>query len=417
VYEFRLPDIGEGLTEAEIVSWLVAVGDRVTEDQPFVQIETAKALVEMPAPATGTVSRLGGAEGEVIQVGDVLVVIDDGQATRAAPVPAQAAAASAQSAPAPAQPAAAPTPAPSRPLATPAPSRPLATPATRRLARELGVDLATVTGTGPGGRITDDDVRAAGAVPATPAPAAHAPAPVPIPTGGTDERIPFRGIRRRTAEAMSAAWREIPHITAFQEVDASALGPLRAKLVDRAKAVGVPLTMTAFLVKAAALALVEHPMVNSSLDTANGEIILRGRRNVGVAVSTQDGLVVPVITDADRRSLLSIARELHALTGAARARRLTPAQLRGGTFTVTNHGPLGGWFGSPIIRPPEAAIVGFGRTQDRPVAVDGRLEVRPVLPMSFACDHRLIDGDLMLAFCHTVKGLLQNPVELLLAEG
>jgi pyruvate/2-oxoglutarate dehydrogenase complex dihydrolipoamide acyltransferase (E2) component len=302
--------------------------------------------------------------------------------------------------------------------------RPLATPATRRLARELGVNLAGVTGTGPGGRITDADVQAA-AAPPTPAPplepaAATAALAGPrrgAPGGPGAERMPLRGLRRRTAETMTESWQAIPHITAFHEVDALALLDLRRRLSERAERSGVPLTLTAFLVKAAALGLVEHPMINSSLDPEAGEIVLHRRRNVGVAVSTPDGLIVPVIRDADAKSLLAIAREVAELSQAARERRVDLAALRGGTFTVTNHGPLGGWFGTPIIRPGEVGILGIGRAQDRPVAVDGQLAVRPVLPLSFAADHRVVDGDLQIAFCLTVKGLLQDPVQLLLGEG
>jgi pyruvate/2-oxoglutarate dehydrogenase complex dihydrolipoamide acyltransferase (E2) component len=309
--------------------------------------------------------------------------------------------------------------------------KPLATPSTRRLARELGVDLAGVAGTGPGGRITDADVQAAAgpaagaatAAPAAPAaptaPAAPAAPPQAVtrPAGPDTERVPLRGLRRRITETMTESWQTIPHITAFHEVDALALLELRKRLQPRAERTGVPLTITTFLVKAAALGLVEHPMVNSSVDLDAGEIVLHRRRNIGVAVSTPDGLIVPVIRDADAKSLLAIAREVEGLGRAARERRVDLAALQGGTFTVTNHGPLGGWFGTPIIRPGEVGILGFGRAQDRPVAIDGQLAVRPVLPLSFAADHRVVDGDLQIAFCLTVKGLLQDPVQLLLGEG
>jgi pyruvate/2-oxoglutarate dehydrogenase complex dihydrolipoamide acyltransferase (E2) component len=405
MYEFHLPDVGEGLSEAEVVTWLVRIGDQIVTDQPFVELQTDKALVEMPAPATGTVVRLGAEEGAVVRVGDVLVVIDDGgeQSSRGAVEAAPAARRN---------------------------GKPLATPATRRLARELGVDLAGVAGTGPGGRITDADVQAAagpaGPVAGTvsPAPATRAPAPasappraVTRPAAPDTERVPLRGLRRRITETMSESWQTIPHITAFHEVDALALLDLRQRLRARAERAGVPLTLTAFLVKAAALGLVEHPMVNSSIDLDAAEIVLHRRRHVGMAVSTPDGLIVPVIRDADTKSLLAIAREVEDLGRAARERRVDLSALQGGTFTVTNHGPLGGWFGTPIIRPGEVGILGFGRAQDRPVAIDGQLAVRPVLPMSFAADHRVVDGDLQIAFCLTVKGLLQDPVQLLLGEG
>ena len=411
MYEFRLPDVGEGLSEAEVVTWLVGVGDEVVTDQPIVELQTDKALVEMPAPATGRVRRLGAEEGTVLRVGEVLVVIDDGAAAEAHTADGDAPAARRN-------------------------GKPLATPATRRLARELGVDLAVVAGTGPGGRITDEDVQAA-ATPASPAAAAaptaptapvarptRAPGPAPVRSpaattgsGPDEERVPLRGLRRRIAETMAQSWSEIPHITGFHEVDALALVDLRGRLQARAERAGVPLTLTALLVKAAALALVDHPRVNSWLDSEAGEIVLKRRRHVGVAVSTPDGLIVPVIRDADAKSLLAIAREVDELGRAARARRVGLASLQGGTFTVTNHGPLGGWFGTPIIRSGEAGILGFGRIQDRPVAVDGELAIRPVLPLSFAADHRIVDGDLQIAFCLTVKELLQDPVQLLLGEG
>jgi pyruvate/2-oxoglutarate dehydrogenase complex dihydrolipoamide acyltransferase (E2) component len=408
MYEFHLPDVGEGLSEAEVVTWLVGVGDRVVTDQPFVELQTDKALVEMPAPATGTVVRLGAEEGAVVGVGDVLVVIDDGGGEEGS------SGAVAELAPAARR-----------------NGKPLATPSTRRLARELGVDLAGVAGTGPGGRITDADVQAAAgpaagaatAAPAAPAaptaPAAPAAPPQAVtrPAGPDTERVPLRGLRRRITETMTESWQTIPHITAFHEVDALALLELRKRLQPRAERTGVPLTITTFLVKAAALGLVEHPMVNSSVDLDAGEIVLHRRRNIGVAVSTPDGLIVPVIRDADAKSLLAIAREVEGLGRAARERRVDLAALQGGTFTVTNHGPLGGWFGTPIIRPGEVGILGFGRAQDRPVAIDGQLAVRPVLPLSFAADHRVVDGDLQIAFCLTVKGLLQDPVQLLLGEG
>jgi pyruvate/2-oxoglutarate dehydrogenase complex dihydrolipoamide acyltransferase (E2) component len=365
----------------------------------------------MPAPASGRVRRLGAEEGAVLRVGEVLVVIDDGTAAGSAAVDGAASGAQA---------------------AKRRNGKPLATPATRRLARELGVDLAGVAGSGPGGRISDDDVQAAanaaGPAPGAPVAVASSTASAPHRTaaparppetqpGPDDERVPLRGLRRRIAETMAQSWSEIPHITGFHEVDALALVDLRRRLHPRAERAGVPLTLTALLVKAAALALVDHPAVNSSLDLGAGEIVLKRRRNVGVAVSTPDGLIVPVIRDADAKPLLAIAREVDELGRAARERRVALASLQGGTFTVTNHGPLGGWFGTPIIRPGEVGILGFGRIQDRPVAVDGQLAVRPVLPLSFAADHRVVDGDLQIAFCLTVKGLLEDPVQLLLGEG
>lgn len=411
-FEFKLPDVGEGIAEAEVVRWLVEEGEEVREDQPLAEIETDKAVVEMPAPATGRVLRLAVAAGEVARVGELFVVIDDGtelaSGEGAAP-PEGVTRAGAGAAPATAA------------------RRPRATPATRRLARELGVDLQGVEGTGPGGRISDDDVRAAAgraataaggaAAPASPASTVEGPRRAPAATDGEDERIPLRGLRRRTTQTMTSAWRSIPHTVGFHEVDAEALVALRSSLQSRAQDAGVQLTLTAFFVKAAARALIEHPLVNSAFDEEREEIVRKHRRNIGVAVDTADGLIVPVVHDADRRSLFGIARELARLTAAARDRSVSVEDLQDGTFTITNHGPLGGVFGTSIIKPPEAAILGFGAARAQPVVRDGAVVPGLLLPLSFASDHRIIDGDLSIGFCLTVRGLLEDPVQLLVEEG
>lgn len=419
--EFHLPDIGEGIAEAEIVRWLVDIGDSVVEDQAMAEVETDKAVVEMPAPATGRVTKRGGEVGDVVPVGALFVVIEE-SGSGAALSPAAPAHAAADGLPDPAgtPEARAEVGEPPDPTGTPeAPAdaverprgrRPRATPATRRRARELGVDLHAVTATGPGGRTMDADVEAAvsgdGQVEEPPA-----PQPVAAPVGDV-ERIAVRGVRRATVESMTRSWRSIPHTVGFHDVDAAPLLDLHRRLKPRAEA----LTLTAFLVKAAALALVEHPMVNSAFDEAANEIVVQHRRNVAVAVNTGDGLVLPVVRDADRLGLLGIARELARLTEGARTRRIDRADLQGGTFTITNYGPLGGSFGTSIIRPPEAGILGFGRAAERPWVVDGAVVPRPILPMSFASDHRIVDGDLSIGFCLTVRGLLEDPVQLLLGD-
>jgi pyruvate/2-oxoglutarate dehydrogenase complex dihydrolipoamide acyltransferase (E2) component len=404
--EFRLPDIGEGLTEAEIVSWLVAVGDRVIEDQPVVEIETDKAVVEMPAPASGTVVALGGEVGAVIPVGAVLLVVDDGAIT--APAPDQGAPAVPTVEPAP------PTPAPSLPS-----GRPLATPATRALARQLGVDLHTIDGSGPGGRIVDADVTAAAAGPGTAAAASPAPSTEPVaastdaPTPGT--RIPLRGVRKRTAENMAAAWQAVPHVDSFHEIDVTDLFALREQLKPVAAERGVNVTLTAFFVKATALALVEQPMLNASIDVAAGEIVLHPQRHIGVAVDTPDGLVLPVVRDADRRTLFEIAGELARLGDAARQRRLTPAELAGGTFTVSNHGVFGGWFGTSLVHGAEVGIAGFGPARRRPeLDEDDRVVARRILVMNLAADHRVVDGRDIINFGVAIRRRLEAPLGLLL---
>ncbi|MFC0448584.1 dihydrolipoamide acetyltransferase family protein [Rhodococcus jostii] len=423
-YTFHLPDIGEGIAEAEIVRWLVGPGDQVVEDQPIAEIETDKALVEMPSPATGQVAELCAPEGAMVRVGERLIVIADG----AAPTPAEPAQSSDSGAGAP--PAGSSNHTPQSAHGSGAQKRPLATPATRRLARELGASIQTLVGTGPGGRISDNDVRAAvhGAsqeksAPTSPATAVAAERSLPEsgshqPVGLTeDQRIPVRGLRRRTAEAMVRALRDIPHTVAMHHADVGDLLALRKSLLPGAEAKGIGLTLTPFLVKATALALVQFPMANASFDDAAQEIIVRARRNVGFAVNTPDGLVIPVVKDADRKPLLAIAREVEALTAAARTRTVAIEQMQEGTFTISNHGPLGGNFGTPIIRAPEGGILGFGRATPQAVVRDGDIVARTLLPISYSADHRLVDGDVVIGFCQALITLLEAPVQLLVEEG
>ncbi|MGH8998736.1 MAG: dihydrolipoamide acetyltransferase family protein [Acidimicrobiia bacterium] len=379
--EFRLPDVGEGLEEGEIVRWLVAVGDQVGRDQPLVEVQTDKATVELPSPTAARVVSLGFAAGAMVKVGEVLVVLDAEDASGVPTDPGVAAAGLSR---------------PSDPEAT---ARPKASPSVRRLATERGIDLATVTGTGPGGRVLAADLET------TPA-AAPATAPAEPAAGRLEPgRHPLRGIRRLTAEAMTRSWSEIPHITAMDEADATALLDARRHLDG--------VSLPAFFVAACARALRRHPEVNASVDTAAGEIVVHAHCHIGVAVATGTGLVVPVVRDADRRSLPDLTAEIARLVGAARDGRLDLADLRDGTFTVTNYGSLGGRFATPLIRPPEAGIMGFGAIRPRPLVVDGQVVARPTLPYCFSADHRLIDGDLAAAFAEEVAGLLTAPIRLL----
>ena len=403
--EFRLVDIGEGLTEAEIVSWLVAVGDRVVEDQPVVEIETDKAVVEMPAPVTGTVVALGGDVGSVISVGEVLIVVDDGNPDgdpRDADAPA-------------AEPSRARNAAIAAPAAPVATHRPLATPSTRALARKLGVDLAAIAGSGPGGRIVDVDVTSASSTPATAAPAAVGDDRVAPPASS---RIALRGVRKRTAESMAAAWHAVPHVDSFHEIDVTDLFALREQFKPVAARRGVSVTLTAFFVKATAVALVEHPMLNSSIDVDAGEIVLHPHRHLGVAVDTPDGLVLPVIRDADQLPILDLAAELGRLGEAARQRRLTPAELAGGTFTVSNHGVFGGWFGTSLVHGAEVGIAGFGPARRRPeFDDDDRVVARRILVMNLAADHRVVDGRDIINFGLSIRRHLEAPLGLFFDPG
>jgi pyruvate dehydrogenase E2 component (dihydrolipoamide acetyltransferase) len=381
--EFRLPDVGEGIATAEIIAWQVAEGDHVREHQDLVEIQTDKATVVIPCPATGVVARLCAAEGETIDVGAVLAVIDaDGAAPRA--------------------------------------GLPLAAPTTRRLARELGVALEDVAGSGPHGRILREDVERAAPGTRAPAPApaqraapAAAKRAAPAPTAG--EVIPLRGVRRTIAHTLTRAWQEVPRVIDYREVDATALLRARASLKQRAldrgdEALAKALTPMPLIVRAAVIAAREHPYVNASIDLEREQITLHGRYHVGIATAGPDGLTVPVVHDADQRSLAEIALEIVALARAARERRLTREQLAGPTFTVNNFGSLGTWLGTPIVRPPEVVNVGVGAIRDRVVAVDGAPVVRPTLVLSVAGDHRVLDGDTLAAFVNQVAALLEDPV-------
>lgn len=416
--EFKLPDLGEGLTEAEIVKVLVAEGDEVQEDQAVLLVETEKAQVELPSPFGGRVMKVHVRPGERVKVGSVLFSFD----APGAPAATQARAAA---------------PPPARPVATPPPpagAPPAATPATRRLARELGVDLTTVKGSGPGGRITDDDVRAAaGGKPdasvseppvggaggdESPPPARTVPRELPalprFEQWGPVEREPLRGVRRRSAEHLALAWSVIPHVTQHDEADITALEALRRRHQPRVKEWGGELTLTVLLVKAATVVLQAHPRFNASLDHQSGELVLKRYYHIGVAVDTEHGLVVPVLRDVDKKRVRDLAVELPKLAARTREGKAALEDLRGGTFTVTNTGALGGTGATPIINYPEVAILGVGRAREMPVVRNGQVVVRLILPLSLAFDHRVIDGMAAARFGADLVRLLQDPERLFL---
>jgi pyruvate dehydrogenase E2 component (dihydrolipoamide acetyltransferase) len=369
---FQLPDIGEGLTDAEIVAWSVAVGDRVQEGTPLCEIETAKAVVELTAPWPGVILHLGGAAGDTIAVGATLVVIGDaGEAwepDHQAVDPA-----------APQPDAASPTG-----VSSSAGGVVKAMPVVRRLAAELGVDLATVAGTGPGGRITREDVTAS---------ANAAP-------GDTDDHISLSLMRRTIAEHMTRSWTEIPHVTTFDDVDATALLARRRALA----AAGRPAALEALLIHAVVPALIAHPEFNATLE--GDELMLVRRYNIGVAVDTPDGLIVPVVHKADQLDLEELSAAVTDLSVRARARTLVPSELTGGTFTISNIGALGGGHGTPIIPLGTTAIISFGKVVDRPVVAAESLAIAPVMPLSLSYDHRVIDGGLGRRFVDTLVGEL-----------
>jgi pyruvate dehydrogenase E2 component (dihydrolipoamide acetyltransferase) len=383
--DFKLPDLGEGVTEAEIDKWLVKEGDVVEEDDLLVEVITDKATAEIPSPFAGTVSRIYASEGDVVPVGTVLITIGDGSDERTTDVDAPAAL---------------------------SPDAVKAMPPVRKLARELGVDIASVTGSGPKGRIVRADVEAA-ARPAAPSKAAPAVGSgrVEIPEGGHRER--YRGIRRTIGERMTQAHLSIPPVTHVEDCDVTELDATRRLANERAPEMQ-KLTFLPFIIKAVIAALKDHPAMNASLDEDAGEIVFHDRYNIGVAVDTPAGLTVPVIEDADKKRLRDIAAELERLSKGAREGTLPANDLRGGTFTITSPGRFGGLMATPIIFHPQAGILGVHRASERPVVRDGQIVARLMMNLSITFDHRILDGLTAAKFCLDVVRLLEHPAVLAL---
>jgi len=395
-FDVKLPDIGEGVAEGEIVRWLVKAGERVREDQPLVEVMTDKATVEIPSPRTGTIAALHAEEGQVVNVGAVIISIDvDGAvAPAASAAPAQAPAAHA---------AASATPAASAPAGT-ATTRVQATPAVRQLARQLGVTLESLAGSGPGGTITADDVqRAVAARSGDTTPAAAAPSAA----GGT--RIPLRGLRRRIAEHMRHSLDTAAHFTFVAEADMTDVAAHRAGLAQRAQSQGVKLTYLAYVVKALAASVAKFPMLNASLDDAASEIVLHPDVHVGIATHTPDGLTVPVIHDAGKRTLFAIAREIDRLAQAARGGALKLDELQGGTITVTSTGARGGVLATPILHHPQVAILGVHEIKPKPAVRDGQIVIRDLGNLSLSLDHRVVDGAIGAEFLYDLIARLEAP--------
>jgi pyruvate dehydrogenase E2 component (dihydrolipoamide acetyltransferase) len=430
---FNLPDLGEGLTEAEIVAVLVHEGDVIREDAPLLEVETDKAQVEIPSPMGGRVEKIHVEPGQTVKVGAPLVTFADGAAEPAAATPPARSTTAAPAAAAPTRAPAAPAPAAAAPAAR-AQGPAAATPATRRLARELSVDLKAVRGTGPGGRVLDEDVRAAAsgprgaAAPATAAARAATPAgPArPLAAVGADtpplprfeqwgpvERAPLSHLRRTIAERMTLSATLIPHVSHFDRADITDLDAIITRNLEAARVKGVTLTLTSFLLKAAALALLRHPTFNASLDPGAGEMVLKRYYNLGVAVATERGLIVPVLREIDRKPVLEIARELAALAQRVRDGKATLDDLRGGTFTITNIGALGGTAAIPIINYPEVAILGVARARQEAVVRQGQIVPRLMLPLTLTFDHRVADGADGARFATEIVQLLEAPERLL----
>lgn len=436
-YEFRMPDVGEGVVEGEVVRWRVKQGDAIQADQPMVDVMTDKATIEIPSPKSGRVARIAVGEGEKCPVGATLVVIDEekGEARGAAPARRELLAASVGSR-REAGAAAVPDPdqAPSEQRQSGSATivgRALATPAVRQLAREKGLDIRRVVPSGPHGRVLREDVlatasgaRSLGPVPAAaPVPAAESgaataaaaePEPRRQPTvlpreSEEEERLPLRGIRRLIAENLTRSRRTAAHYTYVEEVDLTELVALKGRAQARAEAQGIRLTYLPFIVKAVAAGLRKYPILNASLDDERQEVVIHHRYHLGIAAAGDEGLLVPVIRDVDRKSVYEIAREVAELGERAKAGKATREELVGSTFTISSLGNLGGLFATPIIRHPEVAILGVHKIRPAPVVREGAVVVREMSHFSLSLDHRVVDGYEGARFLAHVIALLEDP--------
>ncbi|MFH5800300.1 2-oxo acid dehydrogenase subunit E2 [Haladaptatus sp. CMAA 1911] len=505
VREFKLPDVGEGVAEGELVSWKVEEGDTVTEDQAVAEVETDKAIVEIPSPVNGTVRELLAEEGEVVPVGNVLLTFNvEGEAEEPAE-PTTESADSEEGTDSQEQVAETDASADTEETETPE-GRVFAAPSARRLARELGIDIASVDGTGPSGRVSEHDVRTAAesgtesepekeaepesetesepepatetetaggtaattaaptqveaaerertlaapatrrlaeeqgidinAVPSTEerdgqafvtpeavreyaeaqqhAQAADTAAIASGETGPREERIPYRGIRRSIGKQMQKSKFTAPHVTHHDSIDVTELVETRAELKEIAEERGIKLTYMPFVLKAIVAALKDYPYLNSALDEENEEIVVKNYYNIGIAVATDDGLMVPVLKNVDEKDMLQLSSEMNELVEKARDRTITRDEMQGGTFTITNFGAIGGEYATPIINHPEVGILGLGELKKRPVVVDDEVEARYTLPISMSIDHRIIDGAVVASFANQLLEYLHNPRLLLL---
>lgn len=456
--EFRLPDLGEDVSEGEVVSLLVKEGDFVEEEQGLLELETDKALLEVPSPARGRIVKIHTEPGTTLSVGDMIVTIEEAEPAEKESAPEAAEPSSepeekesakvepiVQVKPAEKAPEEETPPEPPRPSEPAEPAEVVevtpeaapkvtqeglggpAAPSTRRLARELGVDLDLVAGSGEGGKISQEDVKAFAkktigaegaeiqSQPEAPARARVAPAALPDFTKwGEIERRPMSKIRKRTMQQMQRAWSEIPTVTQFDEANITDLVSLRGRHAKLAEEKGGKLTVTVFVLKAIVSALKEFPELNASVDVENEELIVKNYFHIGIAVDTEHGLIVPVMRDVDKKPLADLSAEVMTISERTRNRKLGLEDLRGATFTLTNLGGLGGTAFTPIINPPEVAILGLARTQQRLVKVGDEIQTRQMLPLCLSYDHRVIDGALALRFLRKVASMLEDPALLLL---
>lgn len=436
-YEFKLPDIGEGVHEGEIVQWLVKQGDFVKEDQAIVEVMTDKVTAEIPAPMSGVLTELRGKPGEVITVGSVIAVFDEkgtgsssGQPKKTQQVePEKTSMGASKAQPqeaAQGQSASQATNGNGKIAAVATQERPsagkaIAAPATRKLARELGVELAQVAGSGPRGRVTPDDVKSFQGAGSTLSKTTVSASTVSASPDGFrslgERRAPFGGLRRKIAEHLVKSKQTAPHFAYVEEVDMSKLVAMREDLLPVAEAEGVKLSYLPFVVKAVIAGLRKYPVLNSQLDEQAKEVVYKNDFHMGIAVATEQGLIVPVVKFADQKNLFELAAEIKTLAEKARAGKLTLEELKGGTFTLTSIGSIGGLFGVPIINYPEVAIMGINKIERRPVVrtIEGQeqIVIREMMHLSISCDHRVVDGAEAALFVKEVIQYLENPARLI----
>jgi len=421
--EFKLPQLGEGVYEAELVRWLVAAGDAVRPGQGLMEVLTDKATMEVPAAFSGTIVSLHAQSGDTVKVGEhVLTYKASAGVPEEHPAPPPPVKVAAEAAVPAAMAARAASPAPAPPAAngtngtSPLVGPVKASPSVRHLARKLGIDLVQIRGSGPGGRILLEDLQLATA-PANRAAESTRPAGPPLDLGKAGARVKLVGLRRKIAEQMVRSTQAIPHITYVDECDLTELVRLRASLREPFEKAGVKLTYLPFFVKAAVLALKEVPTVNATLDDEAGEIVMHSEYHIGIATATPGGLIVPVVHEADHLDIIAIAREIDRLSGDARAGRSRLSDLRGGTFTITSIGGIGGLIATPIINHPEVAILGIGKAVRRPVYdAAGRIKPADMTFLSLSFDHRVVDGAVGATFGNALIKHLQNPARLLLPD-
>lgn len=391
--EFKFPDVGEGIHEGELLKWLVTEGDRVQEHQAIVQFETDKAIVELPSPATGTILKLHHKEGSIVKVGDVLATIGlQGELIEKPVLPTM----------------------PAREIAEVMPEKPVAAPAdiktlpqVRAMAKKLGVDLLSVKPTGLVGIITEQDVKTAQtAKPRGPT--------LMFEQYGRVLKVPLRGARKSIAKNVMTAVQHVPHVTHIDQAEVEKLWEIRQEYKKKADDQGFGLTFLPFIIKAVTIALKQHPFLNASLDEEKEEIVLKQYYNIGFAVDTTEGLLVPVLKNADHMSIFNIAKNLQALSEKARNRELTLEDMHGSTFTITNIGSVGGLFFTPIVNYPECAILGTGRIHDAPLVEDGVVAVKKVLPLCLSFDHRILDGAKAARFMNDIIDYLEHPEKMML---